>query len=104
MLYNCKESQLSKATDDVFKERARQQGSLGWTPNHDDEHAAGELADAAACYALSASGTPLEIYRDFWPFEGGFKPKGARNDLVRAAALLIAEIERLDRAEMQAAA
>ncbi len=33
-----------------------------------------------------------------WPFADTFwKPKSPRQDLVRAAALLIAEIERLDR-------
>ncbi|BCR41623.1 hypothetical protein KHAB170019_24460 [Acinetobacter baumannii] len=34
----------------------------------------------------------------WWPFADTFwKPKSPRQDLVRAAALLIAEIERLDR-------
>ena len=35
----------------------------------------------------------------YWPWEPRWwKPKNPRRDLVRAAALLIAEIERLDRA------
>lgn len=35
---------------------------------------------------------------DFWPWGDCYwKPKSPRQDLVRAAALLIAEIERLDR-------
>ncbi|MBV6578953.1 hypothetical protein JL978_18680, partial [Acinetobacter baumannii] len=44
-----------------------------------------------------------EVYMDedaagWWPFADTFwKPKSPRQDLVRAAALLIAEIERLDR-------
>lgn len=88
---------MSKAIDDVLAERNRQQAKLGWTPSHDDEHGAGQLADAGACYALSASGMPRELYENFWPWDGGFKPKDPRNDLVRAAALLIAEVERLDR-------
>lgn len=91
------------AIADILTERTRQKKTLGWTPSHDDEHPAGQLADAGACYALSASGMPRELYENFWPWEGGFKPKGARNDLVRAAALLVAEIERLDRVANQPA-
>ena len=36
----------------------------------------------------------------FWPWDGNrWKPSTPRNDLIKAAALLIAEIERLDRIE-----
>lgn len=34
-----------------------------------------------------------------WVRENGWQPKNPRRDLVRAAALIIAEIERIDRAE-----
>lgn len=88
----------SVVIEDVVNERKRQQEKLGWTPSRDDdERASGELADAAACYAFSASGMPRSLCETYWPWDGGFKPKGARNDLIRAAALLVAEIERLDR-------
>jgi len=40
---------------------------------------------------------PRELYENFWPWHDGFKPKGKRADLVRAAAFIIAEIEKLDR-------
>lgn len=90
---------MSKATDDVIEERARQMGAEGWTPEHDDLHGRGDLAVAGACYAMhtdahSDAGDPPPE----WPWEPEWwKPKGTRRDLVRAAALIIAEIERIDR-------
>lgn len=101
----------SRAEHDVLAERERQVGAEGWTTRHDDEHDGGDLATAGACYALNAAcvlhpfnGTPLEITAErlvggiAWPWElESWKPKDPRRDLVRAAALLIAEIERIDR-------
>ena len=86
---------LSRAADDVIAERVRQTESEGWTAEHDDEHEGGELAEAAACYALGTATS------DTWPGswdQAWWKPRDRRRNLVRAAALLIAEIERLDRA------
>lgn len=96
---------MSKAIDDVLAERARQVNEEGWTPEHDDQHDGGELAYAAAAYAFnagdccdSANNTHIEDPPEFWPFDSSWwKPKGARRDLVRAAALVLAEIERRDR-------
>jgi hypothetical protein len=100
---------ISNATNDVINERLRQQDSEGWTPEHDDQHTHGEMAAAALCYigevcwrrnhpqAALISAPPAE-----WPWDATWwKPKGDRADLVRAAALIIAEIERLDRAEAE---
>lgn len=58
------------------------------------------MAKAAACYALqSAAPGNHGDYLRFWPWDSSWwRPKDARRDLVRAAALLLAEIERLDRA------
>jgi len=94
------------AIEDVATERRRQVEQEGWTPQHDDrEHEQGALACAGAAYALHA-GHVVNPNRagyfspppDFWPFdEEWWKPKNPRRDLVRAAALIIAEIERLDR-------
>ena len=39
----------------IAAERQRQVEQEGWTPEHDDEHADGALAQAAGCYALQAS-------------------------------------------------
>lgn len=99
------------AVEDVVAERRRQIETEGWTPEHDDEHANGEMATAAACYAyvaplggharrrLANEGAP---YR--WPWDSTWwKPKDARSDLVRAGALILAEIERLDRLEASGA-
>ena len=40
----------SQAATDVLAERARQVSVEGWTPEHDDAHASGEMAGAASCY------------------------------------------------------
>lgn len=87
---------------DVIAERERQIAAEGWTPEHDDEHDTGELAAAAACYALSANfgnGIGSEPPSP-WPWDDAFwKPKDERSNLLRAGALILAEIERLDRAK-----
>lgn len=101
----------SQATRDVLAERRRQVDSEGWTPEHDDRHRDGSMALAAACYASNAAtwankGTAQlrekypELSLSFrWPWSREWwKPKNQRRDLVRAAALILAEIERLDRA------
>lgn len=75
---------------DVIAERQRQISAEGWTPEHDDVHASHELRRAAACYMLGNGGN--------WPWDWRWwKPTTDRRNLVKAAALLIAEIERLDR-------
>lgn len=95
----------SQAAKDVLEERARQEAVEGWTPEHDDEHDLFELARAGACYALLASGykPDHETIRKLWPFEEEWlKPSATRRrDLVKGTALLLADIERLDRAEAQ---
>ncbi|HDU8094773.1 TPA: ead/Ea22-like family protein, partial [Klebsiella pneumoniae] len=87
------------AAADVLAERKRQVTAEGWTPGHDDEYEHGELADAAGCYALSSelfdcAGEPPRPWP--WPDEW-WKPTNRRRDLVKAGALILAEIERLDR-------
>lgn len=93
----------SQALLDIAAERRRQIEAEGWTPEHDDQHGNGEMARAAATYALYEMGVPgatiLENGVRLWPWNWSWlKPKGNRRNLVRAAALLLAEIERLDRA------
>lgn len=103
---------------DVLAERHRQMSAEGWSPEHDDTHVNFEMARAAAFYALHTAAAvlpeptcevPSNRYGLFltadqaWPPEWDHatwkKPKDARRNLVRAAALLVAEIERLDRAD-----
>lgn len=90
---------LTKAAQDVLAERQRQVTAEGWTPSHDDEHDGGAMATAAACYALGREGVSgVREFVSFWPWDRKWwKPKDRRSNLVRAAALLLAEIERLDR-------
>lgn len=92
------------AAHDVLVERRRQIEAEGWTPEHDDEHDGGELACAAAAYALDAGDKLDQRPPDFWPWYGGrprevrwWKPSDRRRNLVKAGALILAEIERLDR-------
>lgn len=84
---------------DVQAERRRQVEAEGWTPEHDDAHSHGEMALAAASYAAYAH---VELSGDlpmFWPWgRTWWKPTTPRRDLVKACALGLAEIERLDRA------
>ena len=94
-----------RAWDDVLSERRRQICEEGWTPEHDDAHDGGELAHAAGCYALfSGSNADADDPPKYWPWDDGWTPSEYRRDLVKAAALLVAEIERIDRAEKQRAA
>jgi len=94
----------SQATDDVLAERRRQVEAEGWTPTHDDTHRSAEMAIAGACYALNAAddsdGPELRLTgAEIWPWaDEWWKPSDPRRDLVKAGALILAEIERLDRA------
>lgn len=91
----------TRALIDVMNERDRQHNEEGWTPEHDDQHGKGELAAAAACYAGFSDAYPNPGKAPFfWPFDPAWwKPSAYRRDLVKAGALILAEIERLDRAE-----
>ncbi|EOX8377618.1 hypothetical protein [Salmonella enterica] len=85
---------LTDALRDVIAERQRQVSVKGWTPEHDDTYTCGELSGAAISYI-----EPMEAVF-YWPAEwhdDSFKPSNERRNLVKATALLLAEIERLDR-------
>nr|WP_252500154.1 ead/Ea22-like family protein [Escherichia coli] len=83
---------------DVVAERQRQQSVEGWTPEHDNAYQNSELADAAACYAIHAHNQGFSTPAH-WPWSPDWwKQSGARRDLVKAGALILAEIERIDRA------
>lgn len=81
-----------------------------WAPEHDDVHPCGEIAAFAALYAMPSAA------RDWPAAETGYgdtfgaalcpkdwQPKfgDRRRELVKAGALVLAEIERLDRAAAQ---
>jgi hypothetical protein len=89
----------------IAAERERQVSQEGCTPEHDDLHKDDELAVAAAIYAAPGyerSNKPRirGAIMEFWPWDiSWFKPN--RNDrvreLVKAGALIAAEIDRLQR-------
>ncbi|WP_321953157.1 hypothetical protein [Paraburkholderia bannensis] len=94
------EQRMSDAARDVLAERVRQVNVEGWTLAHDDQHDDGELAAAAACYAVSYESQLLSY---LWPWDlDWWKPTTPRRDLVKAGAMILAEIERLDRAARKA--
>lgn len=83
--------------DLIRAERERQMAEEGWSASHDDCHRHGELARAAARYALE--GLPV-TGRPRWPWSRDWwKPKGRIKNLTRAGALIAAEIDRLQRCE-----
>ncbi|EOA6753955.1 TPA: ead/Ea22-like family protein [Escherichia coli] len=84
---------------DVISERQRQRAVEGWTSEHDDAYQNSELADAAACYAINAHNQGFSTPAH-WPWAPDWwKQSGPRRDLVKAGALILAEIERIDRQE-----
>jgi hypothetical protein len=89
----------------IAAERQRQIDEEGWVENHDDDHEEGQLAQAGACYAIHAVYGEAELGKsiigDVWPFDNEWwKPKDRLRDLVRAGALIAAEIDRLNRKEL----
>lgn len=91
-----------KAINDIVTERTRQIQYEGYTLEHDDEHKGGEIARAAACYAVCEGHNHADLNDDgmrIWPDGWEFRDGGYRQNLVKAGALILAEIERLDRAQ-----
>lgn len=96
----------TEAARDVLAERQRQQEKEGFNDENDDNYC-GDLATAGAAYALNAAEN-ISAFREsnendaspeFWPWPNRWwKPTTPRRDLVKACALILAEIERLDRA------
>lgn len=96
---------MSKAAADVVQERQRQINVEGHALTKDDSYAQCELLQAAVMYtavtALTLTGEPhppVDEVKELWPWDiQWWKPTTPRRNLVKAAALIIAEIERLDR-------
>ena len=95
-----KREKHERLTREVFRqiEQERQrQISKGYDADHDDAHVCGEIAKAAACYAIAGLGDQVKR-KWLWPWEeAAFKDEGRLKNLVKAAALLVAEIERCER-------
>lgn len=99
---DAEEARLTDAARDMLAERRRQVEAEGWTPEHDDQYQHGAIALAAACYAANAGGVAwADPLPSFWPWmHNWWKPTTPRRDLVKAGALILAELERLDRAAL----
>lgn len=88
--------ELTNAARDVLAERRRQVEAEGMERQYDDKYKHEELRRAAVAYAY-----PQVLERDtsLWPWaKSWMKHSTPRRDAVKAAALLLAEIERIDRA------
>lgn len=96
----------------IAAERERQKTVEGWTEEHDDQHDDEQLASAAAAYALPAfrregrmgerAGYGQLMWRFLWPWDTRWwkpTPDDRVRELVKAGALIVAEIERRQRAE-----
>ncbi len=108
----------------ITAERQRQIESEGWTPEHDDEHDDEEIAAAAAYYASpekifvhrDAEGAFFsgntgdrgdrqlreEGYYEAWPWDEKWNKKDKHDRLKQltiAGALILAEIDRIQRKE-----
>src|SRR3989304_9427585 len=91
LVMRLQEENLLTGVDLVELERRRQIEQEGWSAEHDSRHRHGELAQAAACYALESvkerAGFDLyqaqidEIVSLWWPFEvDAWKPKDQMRD------------------------
>jgi len=92
----------------IAEERDRQIHVKGHDNEHDDKHGNGQLAIAAACYAVNGTTAGcLHIghvgcggQEDAFPWDKKFDKRGKQtriSELVKAGALIAAEIDRLQR-------
>lgn len=103
----------------IAAERHRQVDVEDWTAEHDDQHRHCELLDAARCYVNQGrtwfpefthryDTDPGAMLDQNWPWWAGEEPEGWKpsgdpiTDLVKAGALICAEIDRLQRAALAA--
>jgi len=97
----------SSAIELIATERQRQVTEEGWSVSNDDRHTSGQLAKAAVCYAMpedirSAIVWNITIRFRIWPWADRFwkpSPDNRIREMVKAGALIVAEIERLQRQE-----
>jgi hypothetical protein len=83
----------------IAAERQRQMNVEGYTQDHDDGHTDGELAAAAESYLFALRHrTPLDWSVPPWPFGEPMKRTSPIRNLVKAGALVAAEIDRRVRA------
>lgn len=94
-----------RITREILRARLRQIQKHGFGPEHDDRYKAGELPLAAATYVMVAVRPQMRVhYRNtLWPWpDHWLRHESERDSLIKAAAIIIAEIERIDRKAAQA--
>lgn len=88
---------------EVFVERLRQIIEEGHSVEQDDAYTDYQLPRAAVCYAIRGAGLPPHKATLYWPWNPAtFKPAGDDRDLIKAAALILAELQRRQRARAEA--
>lgn len=84
----------TRAIDLVKEEREKQINKHGYTTMHDRQHHRKAVLYGALAYLNSVIYSPAVGTED-WPFEKeSFKPEGDVKNLVKAAAMIIAEIDK----------
>lgn len=87
----------------IWDERCRQVSPKGYDAAHDDAHTQGEIALMAATYAALAGRSSVAAMHA-WPWDEAM-PKSLTSEprrlLIIAGALILAEIERIDRAAIR---
>lgn len=81
----------------IQQERQRQIEVKGYDSVHDDKHRSDVLVWAAACYCLANIIKPSFLLDNFWPFSPEYfkpSPDNRLKELVKAGALVVAELER----------
>ena len=113
-------SKFANGAELITAERERQRKSEKWTPEHDDGHDGGQMTAAAIAYAMTPAVRAVEIkdgqqlaehggpvavnqtlLQFFWPWGPRWwkpTPEDRVRELVKAGALIAAEIDRLKRA------
>ena len=87
----------------IAEERKRQIEVEGWTLEHDKMHQIDQLALVACCYAMPERIRSWFNWLPIWPIEWSIKqwwkptPDDRVRELVKAGALIAAEIDRLQR-------
>lgn len=100
----------SVGVKDLLTERRRQVQEEGHILERDDQYTEGQLAQAASAYAFWADPRGARPHdhidylnsgpRGLWPWANKhWKPTSHRGMLIKAGALILAELERLDRLE-----
>lgn len=89
----------------ILRERMDQVEKHGFDIAHDDAHSDGEIVEGALAYVMAGAAIDADrashvpgIEASHWPWSELFKPTDALTCYVKAAAMLMAEADRLIRA------